>query len=345
VHPNDRKIHIEEAKTARADNSDLAKVKERLFGSDREFTPGTKGYELNAEANKHQRMADWRFEEAQRQKAKGNTAEYDRLIQEAHDLQGAAHDYQERARDPNYRNEPGDGEIASGKRSYDNHDEIKDLVGQGKPFDKTKLPDGYTTFELEGGRKVAARLTDKGTIDMKSGVLLVNEKGLVSVSPQNRISYDYIKVYENNPNARAGIEFGKDGYTVHHMIADKVSSGHPLTVKAMELYGFNVDQFGNYAAMPMKDQFFRLDGAEVGHWSSHPDFDAGVISDLSNVQTRLESKYGDISGWSTHPDRAKIASELKQEITDLQNDTFEKIKNGQVPMTDEGTSTGLGRIN
>jgi A nuclease family of the HNH/ENDO VII superfamily with conserved AHH len=344
VHPNDRKIHIEEAKTARADNSDLVKIKEKLFGSDREFTPGTKGYDLNAEATKHQKMADWRFEEAQRQKAKGNTAEYERLIQEAHDLQGAAHDYQELARDPKYQNEPGDGEIAGGKRTYDNHDEIKDLVGRGKPFDKTKLPDGYTTFELEGGRKIAARLTPEGTIDLKHGVLLVNEKGLVSVSPQNRVSYDYIKIYENNPNARPGISFGKDGYTVHHMIADKVASQHALTVKAMELYGFHVDQFGNYAAMPMKEQFFKLDGTEVGHWSSHPEFDITVEAGLSKIQTDLEAIYGPISGWSTHTQKAKIAAQLKQEITNLQTNTFEKIKNGQIPMTDEGTSGGFGRI-
>lgn len=129
------------------------------------------------------------------------------------------------------------------------------------------------------------------------------------------------------------------------MIADKVSTGHPLTVKAMELYGFNVDQFGNYAAMPMKEQFFKLDGTEVGHWSSHPDFDAGVELALSRVQTDLEAKYGDTSSWSTHPERANIAADLRKSITRLQNETFEKIKNGQVPMTDEGTSNGFGRIN
>jgi A nuclease family of the HNH/ENDO VII superfamily with conserved AHH len=343
-HPEDVRVHQDVAAQHILENGPIAKLKQRLgIAEANEAPPGTKASQLQTEALKHEAMADWRFAESERQAKLGNKPQADRLRQEAHDLREASHDYLEQSRDVNARNQPGDGEIDGGKRIYDNHDDVKDLLG--KQFDKTKVPDGYTTFEIEGGRKIVAKVSADGTIDIKKAVLLVNEKGNVSVNAQSRVSYDYIKIYENSPNARSGISFGKDGYTIHHMITDKISTGHPLTVKAMELIGFNVDMPANYAAMPMKDQFFKLDGAEVGHWSSHPDFDTRVYRELNDIQIDLEVKYGEISGWSTHSDRVKLAAELKQNILNLQNDIFEKIKTGQVPMTNEGTSTGFGRIN
>ncbi len=343
-HPEDVRVHQDAAAQHLLENGSIAKLKQRLgIGEANEAPAGSKASQLQTEALKHEAMADWRFAESERQVKLGNKPEADRLRQEAHDLREAGHDYLEQSRDVNARNQTGDGQIDGSKRIYNNHDDVKDLLG--KPFDKTKVPDGYTTFEIEGGRKIVAKVSADGTIDIKKAVLLVNEKGTVSVNAQSRVSYDYIKIYENSPNARPGISFGKDGYTVHHMITDKISTGHPLTVKAMELIGFNVDTPANYAAMPMKDQFFKLDGAEVGHWSSHPDFDTRVYRELNDIQIDLEVKYGEISGWSTHPDRVRLAAELKQNILNLQNDIFEKIKTGQVPMTNEGTSTGFGRIN
>jgi hypothetical protein len=326
------------------ENGSIAKLKQRLgIGEANEAPPGSKARQLETEALKHEAMSDWRFAESERQAKLGNKAEADRLRQEAHDLREASHDYLEQSRDINARNQPGDGLIDGGKKIYDNHDDVKDLLG--KPFDKTKVPDGYTTFEIEGGRKIVAKVDADGTIDIRKAVLLVNEKGNVSVNAQSRVSYDYIKIYENSPNTRPGISFGKDGYTVHHMITDKISTGHPLTVKAMELIGFNVDMPVNYAAMPMKDQFFKLDGAEVGHWSSHPKFDETVVNRLNDIQTDLETLYGPISDWSSSPNRVQIDADIRQSIRDLQTQVFDDIQNGRVPQTNEGTTHGLGRIN
>jgi hypothetical protein len=343
-HPGDVKAHQDAATQHILENGPIARIRQRLgLNEETQAPPGSKAKQYETEALKHETMADWRFAESERQAKLGNKAQADRLLQEAHDLREAGYDYLNQSRDPKFRNQPGDGEIDGGKRIYNNHDEIKDLTG--KPFDKTKIPDGYTTFEIEGGRKIVAKVKADGTIDIGKAVLLVNEKGNVSVNPQNRVSYDYINIYKNGTNARSGISFGRDGYTVHHMITDKVSTGHPLTVKAMELIGFNVDTPINYAAMPMKEQFFKLDGTEVGHWSSHPEFDTRVEVQLTRIQEKLEGDFGNISTWSTHSERAKIATELRQEILTLQNNIFNDIQNGQVPMTNENTTGVLGRIN
>jgi A nuclease family of the HNH/ENDO VII superfamily with conserved AHH len=143
-----------------------------------------------------------------------------------------------------------------------------------------------------------------------------------------------------------GVNFGMNGYTIHHVIGDKVASTHPLTVMDMRLNKFTVDTFENYAPLPMKNKFFELQGAEVGHWSSHDRFDGIVKTKLTAIQEKLELKYGSpISEWPNHPQKDRIAAEMKSKISNLQSGTLSDIKNGNVPMTDEGMSSGIGRIN
>jgi hypothetical protein len=350
VEPGNIQIHVDKAKEIRKENSPFQKVKNKVLGNKSEFEYGTKGWELNHEATKHQAMAESVFEQAKIQRAKGNTKAADRLEQEAHDLLRSSYEYRASAHDPRVRNTPGDGEIAAGKRQYTNHSEIESLIGTKFNAATTKLPAGYQVIEIENGRKICAVIDPRtGAFDMSKGILLVRPSGQISVDPQNRTSYDYTTIYRNDPRARADVlatGFGLDGYTIHHVIADKVASTHPLTVMDMRLNKFTVDTFENYAPLPMKHKFFELQGAEVGHWSSHGNFDKTVEAKLTAIQKRLEVEYSSpISEWPNHPKRDQIAAEMKSEISALQSSTLSKIENGDVPMTDEGMLNRIGRIN
>jgi hypothetical protein len=96
----------------------------------------------------------------------------------------------------------------------------------------------------------------------------------------------------------------------------------------------------------MKDKFLKLDGAEVGHWPGHENFDNRVSADLTDIQSKLQEKYSaPISDWPSHPQRDRIAADLEARISKLQSRTIKDIESGNVPMTDEGTSGGMGRIN
>jgi A nuclease family of the HNH/ENDO VII superfamily with conserved AHH len=350
VEPGNIQIHVDKAKEIRKENSPFQKVKNKVLGNKSEFEYGTKGWELNHEASKHQAMAESVFEQAKIQRAKGNTKAADRLEQEAHDLLRSSYEYRASAHDPRVRNTPGDGEIAAGKRRYDNHSEIESLIGKKFDATTTKLPPGYQVIEVERGRKVCAVIDPiTGAFDLSKGILLVRPSGQISVDPQNRTSYDYIDIYRNDPRARADVlaaGFGRDGYTIHHVIGDKVASEHPLMVMDMRLNKFTVDTFENYAPLPMKQKFQELQGTEVGHWSGHKNFDDGVRAKLTDIQEELEIKYDSpISEWLNHPQKNRIAAEMKSKISNLQSGTLSDIKNGNVPMTDEGMSSGIGRIN
>ncbi len=342
-------IHVDKAKEIRKENSPLQKVKDKVLGNKPEFEYGTKGWELNHEASKHQAMAESVFAEAKVQREKGNAKAADNLEQEAHELLRSSYEYRASANDPRVRNTPGDGEIAAGKRQYTNHSEIESLIGKKFNATTTKLPAGYQVIEIEHGRKICAVINSRGSLDLSKGILLVKPDGKISVDPQNRTSYNYTTIYRNDPRARADVlaaGFGLDGYTIHHVIADKVASTHPLTVMDMRLNKFTVDTFENYAPLPMKNKFFELQGAEVGHWSSHEKFDGIARAKLTAIQEKLQIKYSSpISEWPNHPKRDQIAAELKREVSALQSSTLSDIENGNVPMTDEGLTNGIGRIN
>lgn len=64
VNPRDVRIHEEVARQVRADNSRLTQLKENVFGSNRETPINSRKYELEFEASKHNKMAEWREAEA-----------------------------------------------------------------------------------------------------------------------------------------------------------------------------------------------------------------------------------------------------------------------------------------
>jgi hypothetical protein len=353
VHPDDIQVHVDKAKEIAIERSPVQRLKDKVLdkvlGRKPEFEFGTKGWELNHEASKHQAMADRVFSEAEKLRAKGDDVRASRLEQKAHDLQRSAYEYEAQSRDPKTKELRGDGRIAANKPTYDNHSQIKGL--HGKQFDpaKTKLPPGYEVMNLANGRKVCAVIDPvTGGFDMSKGIVLVRPDGKIQITTDNRTSYDYIGIYKNDPRARQDVKntgFGRDGYTIHHAIPDKVASKHPLTVMAMRLSGYTVDTFENYAPLPMKKKFGELNGTEVGHWAGHGDFDDVVVGRLTQVQRGLEAKYSaPIADWKNHPQKDKIAAELEARISALQTRTVSDIEKGDVPMTNEGMSGGMGRI-
>ncbi|NJK45630.1 MAG: hypothetical protein HC933_16380 [Pleurocapsa sp. SU_196_0] len=64
AHPRDVEIHQDVARQTRRDNSLVTRAKETVFGSNRDTPVNSRKYELELEAQKHERMADWRESEA-----------------------------------------------------------------------------------------------------------------------------------------------------------------------------------------------------------------------------------------------------------------------------------------
>ncbi|WP_189071381.1 AHH domain-containing protein [Deinococcus sedimenti] len=343
--PQDAAVHDQYARQARQENSPVSRLTQKvkgLLGADTAVRPGTRQWELGVEAAKHQDMAHWRFQEADR--LPKSSPQRQRLLQEAHDLQRLSQDYQQAAQRADGHTIIDDSVIEGRKKLYDNHAEIEGLLG--KPFDASVLPDRYVTFEVEGGRKVIGRLNSDGTYDMKSAILLVRPDGTVQVNPSNRITYDYIQKYQLDPGARPDIDFGRDGHTLHHLIPDKVSTSNSLCVKAMELIQYSPDRMTNYHEMPMERLYRLLDGQEVGHWSHHNQYDAEVvIPALQTSQSTLVADFGPIQSWTPdHPRIAEIRAALQHEMTSIEAMLKQRIVDGNIPMTTENTAGKKGRI-
>ncbi|MGB7412979.1 MAG: AHH domain-containing protein, partial [Thermosynechococcaceae cyanobacterium] len=339
VDPGVLQIHVDKAQEMGLERSPLRRLRDKILRRKPEFQEGTKGYEFNHEASKHQAMADLAFAKAEEHRSKGDHTRADRLEQQAHDLLRSAYDYQSLAQDPTFINELGDGVVAAKKPIYSNHNQIKGL--HGKTFDPhtTKLPPGYEVIDLEHGRKLIA-VTDPRTnaFNIKQeGIIRVKENGKMNLNNDNRMSYDWNEIYRKDPRARQDVlsaGFSKTGYTIHHVIPDKVTSQHPLTVTAMKLYGFTVDTYENYAPLPMKAKFIELGGAEVGHWAGHSRFDRKVNRSLTVIQKSLELKYSSpIYNWSSHPQKDQITNDLRMRILRLQSVLKSKIRDGKVPMS------------
>ncbi|EYB69270.1 hypothetical protein DEIPH_ctg009orf0008 [Deinococcus phoenicis] len=346
AHPQDAALHDSYARQARSDTSPVSRMADRiksLFGQGAEVKPGSARWEMGTEAAKHRDMAQWRFQEAE--KLPAGSQQRNRLLQEAHDYDRLAGEYEKAALTADPRERLADATIEGRKRSYTNHDEIQPLLG--KSFDRSALPDRYVVFEVEGGRKVAARLNSEGTFDLQSAVLLVRPDQTVQVNPQNRITYDYISKYQEDPAARPDLDFSREGYTLHHIIPDKVSTQNPLCVKAMELTGYSPDRMSNYQPMPMEKLFRQLDGQEVGHWSHHSNYDETVVTtELRFRQDVLEGQYGPMSTWDGgHPKIAEIRAELTKAMLNAENAIKARVESGDVPMTvEDGINGSRGRI-
>ncbi|AWT35119.1 hypothetical protein GCM10008956_20720 [Deinococcus arenae] len=343
--PRDAALHDQYARQARQENSPLSRVAERvrtLLGSGAPVRPGTRRWELGVEAAKHQDMANWRFQEAER--LPKTSPQRQRLLQEAHDLQRLAQEYEQAAALADGQTIVDESVIEGRRKLYANHPEIEALLG--KPFDATALPDRYVTFEVEGGRKVVGRLNADGTFDMRAAILLVRPDGTVQVNPSNRITYDYIQKYQLDPGARTDIDFGLDGHTIHHLIPDKVSTSNPLCVKAMELIGYSPDRMTNYHEMPMRNLYRLLDGQEVGHWSHHSQYDTEVvIPALRDAQNALVADFGPLPTWTPqHPRVAELRAALRYELSAIEATLKQRIVDGNVPMTTENTAGNKGRI-
>ena len=346
AHPNDSAVHDLYARQVRGETSVTSRVADRmknLLGQGADVRPGSARWELTTEAAKHRDMADWRFREAE--KLPAASRDRTRLLQEAHDYERLAGEYEQSALRADPTERPSDANIEARKRSYANHDEIQGLLG--KPYDRASLPEHYVTFEVEGGRKVATRLKSGGTFDLDSAVLLVRPDGTVHVNPQNRVTYDYLELYRNHPDARADIDFGRDGYTLHHIIPDKVSTQDPLCVKATELVAYSPDRMSNYRPMPMEKLFRQLDGQEVGHWSNHSEYDATVVrAALAERRAIMEIDYGPLSTWNeSHHQIREIKADLAENMRSVEKSLLNRIENGEVPMVIYDNISGpKGRI-
>lgn len=98
AHKNDIRIHQNEAVKQRFDQSVPGKVKttiEQAFGK-KAPKPGTRKYELEVEARKHDQMAQWREKEAANPTT--SKAEADKLRAEAHNLRARQKEYEQQAK-------------------------------------------------------------------------------------------------------------------------------------------------------------------------------------------------------------------------------------------------------
>jgi A nuclease family of the HNH/ENDO VII superfamily with conserved AHH len=354
--PEDIAIHQQKLRQMRAEMSPLQRMRQRLNGEE----PAVKNeqWQTAHEVDKHQRIADSYFDQANNPKLDAETrAEF---IQKAHEALARSYEYEAKIDDANTGKNSAADDLWGNKPSFDNEAELRPLVKQQYESGVTVLPAGYVEIRIKGDgelvgstlgrgsnardlgsdRIVLARRNPDGTLDMTKGIMVVNEKGTITLGNDNRISRDWTDRYTAAMKANVDgvrkigldgkeITFSREGYTVHHIIPDKTLTGSPFGCKAMELTGYNVDRTSNYRAMPMEQKFMEINGQEVGHWTDHPEFSAQVTRTLLDYQTALEQEFGatrgrdrfEMSNWdktTLSPDEIKlIEAAMRQAEVDL----------------------------
>jgi hypothetical protein len=112
----DLKIHQDLARQTGVEWNPLQRATNALTGKKPEHQFGSKGYQFNHEAGKHQRMADAAFSQAKEMRQKGDMAGASQLERHGRSYLEASQRYASLAQNPDIKNQKGDGEIAANKK-------------------------------------------------------------------------------------------------------------------------------------------------------------------------------------------------------------------------------------
>ncbi len=167
-----------------------------------------------------------------------------------------------------------------------------------KPGDD--LPEGYVALK-DGGIRRGPGFREKNFVplEVKDGKLAVGTGGerISNPSVMNRNYKSAVgqELRAKNPGwteAKLEAELIKEveKNSVHHLIPDNVVQDHPLTQAATKA-GYSLDNAGNLKGLPKTKVLTDIEAGEMGHWTSHPQYDRLVKDELDTVQKALEKEF------------------------------------------------------
>lgn len=179
---------------------------------------------------------------------------------------------------------------------------------QKKWFEKTvsaggDLPDGYHWRDGDivrnpGKRKAeyAPLAYDKQSKKIKVGISgerisnpsVMNRNYKLQVRETIKERYKGKKLSDKDLDTKVAKEVSE--HAVHHLIPDNLVQDHPLG-KAARKAGYDLDRGPNLQGLRKNQDLTNMDAGDIGHWSSHPKYDALVEAQLTKVQKALEKEF------------------------------------------------------
>jgi hypothetical protein len=210
-----------------------------------------------------------------------------------------------------------------------------------KWFEKTvavgdKLPDGYYWRDGEIVRNPGKRKENYAPLEYdkqakKIQVSLSGER-ISNPSVMNKNYKDAVRerikqahsgkpLSEAQLDAKVAQEVGQNA--VHHLIPDNLVQDHPLGVAARKA-GYDLDRGSNLQGLKKTEGLTDVDAGDIGHWSSHPNYDKLVEADLTKAQKAIEKDFGSLdNALKTDAGKKRVVDEMKK-IEDKFRNLFEK---------------------
>jgi hypothetical protein len=183
---------------------------------------------------------------------------------------------------------------------------------QKKWFEKTltvggDLPKGYhwrgDNIARSPGKRKAGHAplafdsqTSKLTVSMAgeriSNPSTMNQNYRAQVRERIEKKYKDQNLSPGQLDAKVAEEVGE--HAVHHLIPDNVVQDHALG-KAARKAGYDLDQGSNLQGLRKTRALTNKDAGDIGHWSSHPEYDKLVRKEMKAVQEALEKEFGSLN--------------------------------------------------
>lgn len=210
-----------------------------------------------------------------------------------------------------------------------------------KWFEKTvavgdKLPDGYYWREGKIVRNKGMRQANYAPLEFdkqaKKIQVSLSAERISNPSVMNRNYKDAVRerireVYRGKPlseaqlDAKVAQEVGQNA--VHHLIPDNLVQDHPLGVAARKA-GYDLDRGSNLQGLKKTEGLTDVDAGDIGHWSSHPNYDKLVEADLTTAQKAIEKDFGSLdNALKTDAGKKRMVDEMRK-IEDKFRNLFEK---------------------
>lgn len=193
----------------------------------------------------------------------------------------------------------------------------------GKKYNKSLLPKDYYE-KIINGKPAIFRNPGKADDALVAPLAIDGSGKIILKQASDRLSDPVLM----RANFRA--KFGRDakaGHQIHHLVPDNLIQSHPLG-QAAEKLGVSLDRGNNLFDLPGKAAYQSGGNAGVGHWSSHPKYDALVTPMLNTAQKALEKTYGSLDA---------VPKDVMEKTMDgIAAKLLKLIEKKKVPLTKDG---------
>lgn len=219
--------------------------------------------------------------------------------------------------------------------TFANESSLKDLGWLGKDIKPgDKLPDGYHWKNGKIARNPGKKEANFAPLEASEGKLAIGDAG-ERISNPSAMKRNYEaelakKMKKDNPGwtdtqvkTEVANQIKKE--SIHHIIPDNVVQDHPLAKLVRKQAGYDLDRGSNLLGMTRKD-YTNVTAGEMGHWTSHPNYDAIVKGELNKAESLLIKEFGSLD---------KVPNDrLLKEMEKVEAIMRERLLRGDVPMKD-----------